>query len=184
MKSGKAKKLNWSKYETASFNIFKHVDGAFGSCGTGALSTITGMHTESIDEHLPRGKKTWSDAAMIKFLQSKGYTIIPLNRETVCNTRSMYKTLLSPFHVLLLSQDTMVNEGTWCVAWNGWLAHNGDVTRPNFLDLIKNPLDTTYLIWHPTWKPKKDQLIKLDNINSHFDRSERASNLLRKSLKI
>jgi len=138
----RASKFRWSQYNT---------------CGTGALSVLTGISPSSIDKHIPKSNKEqhWSDKSIVKFLKDRHYTVVQISKCGITNLNPDFEWREMPLnknHVLLCGLLMCKNEGSWWVINNNHSFHNFDVQPLDPLLFCNKPSDNIYLISKPSWK--------------------------------
>jgi hypothetical protein len=164
----------WENYQTAKFKprlVNKTFDPR-GSCGVYALGYLTGINIAEIDRHTPKSG-WWGDADMLRFLEKRGYECIELTPEALHARKvlpatytdssgvlkanpSYYERHPNHLNVMLISQHTMDEEGSWAVAYNHRYYHGVEVEFFTGYELLVNPFWTGYAIWHEKWKtPEK-----------------------------
>lgn len=167
--------IAWEKYQTLKFKprlVGKHYDPV-GSCGVYALAYLTGMSLQEIDKHTPKHpgsvRSWWDDDSMVRFLKKRGFTCIEINAENLhsrkglpstyvnddgvlCANPSYYERHPNHLNVMLISQHTKADEGSWAVAYNHRYYHGEEVEFFTGYELIVNPFWTGYVIWHPKFK--------------------------------
>lgn len=153
---GRYENIDWENLKSYSFEglapeLIYHLRG---SCGTHAISHITGVSPRIVDRHLPKHVKCWSNARMVRFLRNKGYTVQPVTIFNVTN-RDWPKDHISPYHVLLLGQHVLRHEGTWSVVHNNKRYHSGYIDELDPYEFINNPLECAYIIHHKRWNATK-----------------------------
>lgn len=122
------------------------------SCGTTAISTLTGISPTKIQKLIPKNIKYWTDKAMIKYLKSKGYNIFEITKSNITQDKFFRSYSIGPHHVLLVGQFIMRDEGTWSIVYNGQYIHNFDSCPLKLYEFFNNPTDTVYVISHKKWK--------------------------------
>ena len=150
--------VDFLQYATFKFRptlgVFSSVAG---SCGTYALATITGLKPSYIQKHLPKSTDCWSDRSIRKFLLKRGYETIPITVCSVTNDKYSVRYPIKNFHVLLVGQYMIRDEGSWQVIYNKKAYHNYDSDSLDALEFVNNPPMTVYVVWHPKWASKNKQ---------------------------
>ena len=163
------KKLDSSRWiralETDKFNprFFKDFNGV-GTCGTNALSLITGISPRVVDKQMPKTNDYWTDKAMKSFLRKKGYEITEITVSRVTQSSEFEENPITAKHLLLISQEVCLGEGTWAVLYQGKKFHNFQQDNLSCFEFINNPLTAVYAISHPKLnnKPPKNYKIRYD----------------------
>jgi hypothetical protein len=152
----------YAPYQTLKYRpvLFRHEStyDLRGSCGSMALATLTGIAPHKVAKALPKRAKYWTDKAISRFLKSKGFKMIPV---TVCDVTSHAVTIqnpIKPYHVLLVSQLMLKNEGSWSVVHRNKIYHNFDELTLDPLEFINHPTMTVYAIWHKKWQMRRPQV--------------------------
>lgn len=142
--------------------LYKGVgDGLRGSCGTSALSTLTGISPILVGRKLAKTAESWRDRPMRKFLSRLGYQTTPV---TMCDVTSESQYVHYPirrFHVLLVSQLMIRNEGSWSVVHRNRVYHNMEESALEPLEFLNNPLMTVYIVWHKRWAVKDPKIFSV-----------------------
>lgn len=161
MKFGKyqKEKTDFLKYITTKFHPFTGVYSSHykGTCGTFALSTLTGLKPRTVSRFLPKAMDHWTDRSIVSFLKNRGYEVIPI---TVCSVTgsSIITCPITRLHVLLIGQYMTKGEGSWQVVYNNKVYHNFGCDDLNGLEFVNSPIMTAYTIFHPKWKMKRGEL--------------------------
>lgn len=160
--------INWNEFQTTRFKPKLKGNPDYepkGSCGVYALGYLTGIPLEKIDKRTPR-KGWWSDRVMRKFLKEKGYEIYPITHENLYRNKEnnylqFYERNINHQHVLLVSQHTLRQEGTWAVMHNNMYYHSDEIEFFTGLEMISNPFWTGYVVWNKKWKTSQKKLNEL-----------------------
>ena len=175
--------IAWEQYQTTRFKpriVGKHYDPK-GSCGVYALGYLTGINLATIDRATPK-KGWWGDEDMLRFLKKHGYQYLELNadslharkatngtyvdeRGTLKAYPSYYERHPNHLNVMLISQHTMNEEGSWAVTYNNRYYHGVEVEFFTGYELIVNPFWTGYVIFHPRWKTPKEEKKRALSLN-------------------
>lgn len=128
----------------------------FATCGSGALSLLTGLPPTKVESHLPKTRKHWSQRAAINFLRSKGFLVQEISRYSVTNLDPTdpyeWRTLpVNSHHVLLCDLLMCRDEGSWWVVHNNFSYHNFEVNELHPLLFCNKPSQSIYLVTHPKW---------------------------------
>jgi hypothetical protein len=162
MKEGKLiKRGRWfDEFEVENFTPNPHGFSSFSrysSCGTSCLATVTGLHPEKIDKHLPKNQRYWSCNSFARFLTKQKYHVIPITRNLVtAHTTIVYP--IKPLHVLVAGLDlcteaeTGEKEASWFVIYRNKIWHNFMVEDLHPLEFVNHPIQCMYMIYHPQWK--------------------------------
>ena len=129
------------------------------TCGTGAISLITGLTPKYIEKHIPKSQKHWSDLGICKFLNKRGYKTAQLTKNLVTSIKSYFSYSYLPWritnnHCLLLNSLVCENEASYFVAHKGILYHNFHETELNPLFWINRPTQTAFVVFCDKWKQK------------------------------
>jgi hypothetical protein len=132
-----------------------------GSCGVYALSYITGLKLSYIDKFTPK-KGWWSDKDILKFLKNLGYKYLKICDSTIhrqkLTGKNYYEKNINHLNVVLISQHTTKEEGSWAVVYDNRYYHGTEVEFFSGYELLVNPLWTGYVIFHPKWKSSAKQI--------------------------
>lgn len=160
----------WQKFQTTKFrpkdlesNIYPK-----GSCGVYSLSRITGLKMAYIDKYTPK-KGWWDDASMLRFLKRHGYTCHEINATKLHQAKQMghyYGSNINHLNVLLISQHTEADQGSWAVVYGHKYFHGREVELFQGYELIVNPFWTGYVLEHKKWKTSEKLLSKA--LRQHF----------------
>ena len=63
----------------------KHRSKGYSTCGTAALSMLTGLSPKYIDRHKPKSAIHWSDKAILAFLRGRGCDVQTVSKYGVTN---------------------------------------------------------------------------------------------------
>ena len=157
--------MQWAKYQTTKFKpkLKDILYSSKGTCGVSALAYLTGLTQRTIDKSTPK-KGWWSDKNMIQFLRKRGFDVIEVtpernyqNRESFSFT-NFYKNSINHLNVILASQHTSRSEGTWSVIHDNRYYHGLEVEVFTGYELMANPIWTSYVVFHPSWKTKEKEL--------------------------
>jgi hypothetical protein len=159
---------NWVKYQTLKFEphlqfarkkprlfqsyIKKGHYAPNGTCGTYTFSTLTGISPAVADKLLRPGVDEWTDRKMLYELRKRGFQVTPLTRSFVTHQKDFAWYPIKTTHVILLSQYSLRNEGTWAIAHRGRYFHNLKIEPFTPYELINNPMWSAYLVFHPRWE--------------------------------
>jgi hypothetical protein len=127
----------------------------FDTCGTAALSLLTGIVPRIVERQLPKNKVHWSDQAVTQFLTTRGYSICQVSKCGVTNLDARAEWELMPInknHVLLCNLLMCVDEASWWVIHDGFSFHNFEMRELNPLLLLNKPSQSVYLVAHDKWK--------------------------------
>lgn len=134
-----------------------------GSCGVYALSYLTGLKLSEIDKFTPK-QGWWDDHAVKKFLHRLGYETSEITHDSVHAHKfsglGYYKNNINHLNVLLISQHTRSEEGSWAVVHKHRYYHGLEIEFFHGYELIVNPFWTGYAVWHPKWKTSQQNLDK------------------------
>lgn len=150
MLKGRPENKDWSKYQTNKFYFGKSGYGA--ECGPYALHTITKHPYAKLKKLATNGHL--GNKKLFAYLKKHRYEVHPVTLgNTVLGAKTLGdKNILSMSNVVLLDQMCFNGENTWSVLYNRVLAHSGDVTSYNPMDLLNYPVQAAYVIWHNNWK--------------------------------
>jgi len=156
-------KINYNEFESPlagdifveRCEKFRHI--SFKSCGTGALSMLTGMHPHSVQKLVPKTADDghWTDQSITRFLKKRGYMVKQLSRRAVTNLDPISeweRMPLKSWHVLLCGLLMCRNEGSWLVIHGNKNFHNLKVEELHPLLFVNKPSDSIYLVTHKSWK--------------------------------
>jgi len=145
--SYRGRRVSFEKYAASLFNpyLFPGRDNARHGCGASALALLTGVDPKVISAK--NGKPHYSDQFMVRFLRSRGFSVLTL---TWCNV-SVAPIQIGRTHVVLLSQLFRRNEGTWGIVFNGFYYHNFDIFSLEELSFLNKPVLSAFLVMTPSW---------------------------------
>ncbi len=151
----KKKGVDWKGYESPKLNLKDRK--AFGwdsyiSCGSAALSLITGLSPTTVEKSCPHPKTGWYTSRVIKFLRAKGYTVIEISKKDVLNSYCL-DFPINKNHCLLMNVRMDNKENTMFVTHKGKLWHHYEC-EPYFNNLffINKPTQDVLLIFKKDWK--------------------------------
>lgn len=135
-----------------------------GSCGTAAISTITGINPTLVDKKMPKTNDYWTDRAMKKFLKKHGYVMTEITVSRVTQNPDYQEEPITPNHILLVSQEVCYGEGTWAVIHDHKRYHNFEEEPLDPFEFINQPTMTVYSISHKKWQnlPPKNYKVRYD----------------------
>lgn len=159
MRVGKPKKVNWNNLIAPNFKPYLEAeDGSAvkGSCGTHALSVLTGLSTKYISKKLKGKSGYWTDRSLLDFLRKRKFKIEPITIGSTCSYLDYSsKKKISPLHVILYSCYVCKEEATWAVLYKHMEYHSGEVEPFFSVQGFNYPIWTAYVIWHPEWGLKE-----------------------------
>ena len=134
----------------------------FGTCGSHALSMLTGKSLDYFAKELKRSSKLdwWTDRNICRWLRKNEYTVVSVTMADVLHNSWNWRPLGND-HVLLVSQNMNRMEGTWALLNKGNYYHVGDKEKTHPLEFMNNPLTAVYIIYHEKWLGKKRKEMKL-----------------------
>jgi hypothetical protein len=144
--------VDWYALQVEKFapTIYSHTDKT--SCGSEALSILTGDDPHIIDKSPIKGKsKHWGDGAILKYLQRRGIKNYPIRMKDVKTANTYVQQPITDKHVVLLSMRATRNQSTWCVLYKGTLYHCGEILSLPYMEFINNKLYTSYVVFKKDW---------------------------------
>lgn len=146
------KKTDWTKHESPRLQLsHKHEHEDYKSCASAALSMITGLSTKTLDRM--NGNKeewTWRDTAV--FLKQRGYTMLEVTKELICDTH-WKRHNLNDNHLLWCCCRVGPEDYSAVLAHGGKLYHNFEEVR-DALFFLNKPTEYVVVISHPKLKDK------------------------------
>jgi len=143
------------KYEAPKLDLEKRKRYSvmeYTSCGSAALSLITGIRPSTVERFCPNPRVGWYTSRAIKYLKEKGYTVLELSKEDVL--KGHWSTFpLNQRHCLLMSVRMNNEENSMFVLHNGILWHNFE-SEPyyNGLFFLNKPTQDVLLIFKKSWR--------------------------------
>ncbi len=158
MKEGAPTKRNKSFYEFKAPGLDlqknnKHTQEDYKTCGSGALSLITGIHVKKVEKDCPNTKKGWFTTRAIKFLRDKGYTVVELSKHNVLNTLGCWN--ITQEHCLIINACVDKVDNSMFVIHKDRIWHNFQESAIEPLFFINNPTQDVLLVFHKKWKRKR-----------------------------
>ena len=153
--------FDWESVESPKLDLSKNFNRfhqkMYDTCGTGAISLITGLHPKFIEKQLPKPRKHWTDSSICRFLNKRGYKTIPLTKNLVTSmsNESPYAELfyiVTQYHCLLLNSLVCQDEASFFVLHNGHVYHNFKKDYIDPLFLINRPTQTAFIVCHKKWR--------------------------------
>lgn len=154
------KATRWSEFLADKFK--PHIsERTFDTCGSGALSLLTGIAPDKIDKSRPRGSIHWFYRTMYKFLRSKGYRVREITR---CDMTKGFLPLrrIQPEHVVLLVLDLCqdmdspsIPEASYFVVHRGRVWHNFEAEKLSPLLFLNHPIFRAALVVHRDWRSEE-----------------------------
>lgn len=142
-------------YERFVENSHQRHSCQYKTCGTGALSLLTGISPVTIETKLPPSQKHWSDKALTDFLKRKRFQVVPVSKYGVTNIdpdgNDWEEFPLNENHVLVCNLLMCRNEASWWVITRNRTFHNFEEGNLNPLTFINKPSQSMYLVTHKTW---------------------------------
>jgi len=154
-KGSSTRNIKWDKYIAPSLNLSvpnTNLDCA--SCGTAALSLITGISPKNVEKYCPDAWKGWYTSRVIKFLRMKGYKVIEVTKNSVTNTYWQMMPI-GYQHCLIVTAHTNQDDASMFVLHKGNIWHNFHKNRDNALLFINKPTQDVLLVWHKKWNKEK-----------------------------
>ena len=126
------------------------------TCGSSALSLITGLRPKNIEKQLPPRAKHWSDRAAIQFLRKYHFHVCQVTKCGVTNTDPLSAAWDTPgdidhTHVLLCNNLVCRDEASWFVITGNVQFHNFETRELSPLFFVNRPSQSMYLVWHKKW---------------------------------
>lgn len=160
MKDGNYKKFfDWRGLES-NVNLrgnLSPVSCNFDTCGTAAISTLTGLSPYYVEKQLPKSQKHWSDRSLTSFLKQRGFDIYHLTKNLVTSINSNFYYFSIPYnitkyHCLLLNSLVCEGEASYFVVYHNEVYHNFKVTELSPLFWINRPTQTAFIVKHKKWR--------------------------------
>ncbi len=155
-------KVDWSTFESPKayellyHRSFQHSNGDYNTCGTGALSILTGIKPQTVEKMLPKSSEHWSDQAAIHYLKHRKFKVVQLSKFGITNLDAdgfdYQDQPLNKNHVLLCCLLVCRNEASWFVITNNVVFHNFCRDDLDALFFVNKPSQSSYLVTHHSWK--------------------------------
>ena len=146
--------VNYDKYVAPKFRPNLWDGSRWETCGSSALSMITGKRAGLIEKHLPAGRQHWTDYSATNYLRANGYTVLPVTKNSFINYRRRngdWESPIRPDHILLCNLQ-IDKDASWFVLNRGKLYHNYlEESRDIYTFLLFIPW-SIFLVSHPKWK--------------------------------
>lgn len=157
MLDGKYKNIPWHYYLARNLNLLPVADKFskvnYNTCGSAAISVLTGLNPQFIEKKLPKNRIHWTDSSLSFFLQNRGYKVIPVTKRGITNIsgNSWCKYPLGENHCILANCRVCYEEASYFVVHKGLKYHNFEVTFIDPLFWLNKPTSTAFVVWHPNW---------------------------------
>lgn len=163
MINGKYSKINWKQFEyTKAYSILDNslkwkssYDIWCNTCGTAALSTLTGINPVIVESKLPKSNFNWTDKTLITYLKQLKYNTIQLTKYGVtCLPTDLSSAMLMPInnkHVLICNCLVCRDEASWFIVHNNFIWHNLECVPLTPLFFINKPSQSIWLVGHKNW---------------------------------
>ena len=136
-------------------NSEKFFNHYYNTCGTSAISTLTGLHPRFVERYRPKKNPYWSSTAMIGFLKTRGFRVQPV---TKCGVTALSKRNnefermpIGPLHVLLCNSLCCRDEASWFIVHYGVMYHNFESFEMNPFFFVNKPTQYLWVVKHPKW---------------------------------
>ena len=155
-------KVDWRTFESpGAYHLFEqrstgHSSNEYRTCGSGALSLLTGFNPKNVEKKLPKSAEHWSDFAIVRYLKHRKFMVTQLSKYGVTNldadNSDFEMTPLNRRHVLLCCLLVCRNEASWFVITNGRVFHNFEEKDLDPLFFVNKPSQSSYLVSHRSWR--------------------------------
>ena len=151
------KKIEWSQYSSPGLYLEKrrrYKSSSFISCGSSAIGIVTGIHPEIVEKSCKNPNTGWYTGNVIKFLRSKGYTVIELSKNGILKSGWMDFPIREN-HCLMMNTRMDGKENSMFVLHKDRLWHNYEDETESWLNnlfFINKPTQDVLLIYHKKWK--------------------------------
>jgi hypothetical protein len=156
MNFGKYKEttIDFNKYLVTRFNpyLFDQFKHPYKTCGTAAISLLTGISPVIIEKQLPRGQIDWTDHSMTKNLMDKKFIVKKITKCDLTGDPFVVRYPLQPNHVILISSLLCKMEGSWMILHNNLEYHNFEIKPLQPLEYVNHPIMSAHVVYHPRWK--------------------------------
>ena len=142
---------NFKKLQVSKFPItlWDGLNYEHCGCGATALGLITGVNPRKIAEK--NGRRHYSDRFMVEFLRKHGISVYEVNRANLSRSKEWRHQILDN-NVILYSCNTTKGEGSHFVTYNGYIYHNFQVAKANYLDFLNFPIISCFCLYKKSWK--------------------------------
>jgi hypothetical protein len=155
-------RVDWRSFESPraaeilDYNVTRYTEKMYNTCGTGAISLLTGLMPKHVERNLPKSNQHWTDFSILKFLKARKFRIASVSKNGITNLSPRgdeFETMpLNENHVLLCCLLMCRNEASWFVINNGYIFHNFTRSLMTPLYLLNKPSQSSYVVTHPKWK--------------------------------
>jgi hypothetical protein len=125
------------------------------SCGSAALSVITGLNPGRVEKLLPMRRKDWTDNAAIGLLRKRGFSVRQLSKLGVTNLSpqgtSFESMPIDLDHVLLCNCLCCYHEASWFIVHQGVIFHCFEAQMLHPLFFVNKPSQSVWLVKHRKW---------------------------------
>lgn len=158
------RRISWNQFESPKAAAIlqatrdKYHGVTYKTCGTGALSLLTGIHPATVEKRMPKNSEYdyWTDLSMLKFLKSRHFHVATLSKFGVTDLSpqgSEFERMpVKQSHVLLCRLLMCREEASWFVINGGYSYHNLVMTELDPLLFVNKPSQATYLVSHKNWR--------------------------------
>ncbi len=142
----------WTKFYADKLDLNERKKSFdFESCGSAALSLITGISVKTVEKSCPEPLTGWYTTNMIKYLRKKGYKVIEMSKNRILSS-DYYLPRLHKAHCILINAHTDMQENSAYVLHAGEIWHNFiKIENPGPLFFLNIPTQDVLLVWHPKW---------------------------------
>lgn len=127
----------------------------FSTCGTAAISALTGLSPSVVDRKKPKSAEHWSDRAITSFLKKRGFSVLPVSKYGVTNIDPFGDWEFFPLnknHVFLLNSLFCRREASWIITTQNQWIHNFHAEAFTPFHLLNKPTQNVYLVSHKNWR--------------------------------
>lgn len=157
------RRIDWDEFECPEANNilrnnrvkFRYV--TYKTCGTGALTLLTGIHPAKVEKYLPATPHGhWTDLSMLKFLRNRHFKVATVSKYGVTDLSAegtdFERMPVKSSHILLCNLLTCREEASWFVINGNYSFHNLDMKELDPLLFVNKPSQSTYIVSHKNWK--------------------------------
>jgi len=127
----------------------------YDTCGTSALSVLSGVSPKSVQKYRPKSNKYWSDSAVIGFLKKRRFIVQSVTKCGVTNLSrhgdAFERMPIGHLHVLLCNSLCCRNEASWFIVHGNVLFHNFESFELNPFFFVNKPPQSIWVVKHPKW---------------------------------
>lgn len=100
-------RIKFQEYLCNKFRPNERANWKYKTCGSAALSVLTGIDAVKIEKQLPANQKHWSRTGAYNFLRNRKFKVQPVTKCDVTRGFDL-REYIKPQHVMLMQVDTLI----------------------------------------------------------------------------